>query len=65
MDYVIEREVVYKFDFNKLKYYVFYNENNLNKYGNLRVYRLFLKGFVKKVMLDGVGNELGVFWMWY
>lgn len=65
MDYVIEREVVYKFDFNKLKYYVFYNENNFDKYGNLRVYRLFFKGFVKKVMLDGVGNELGVFWMWY
>lgn len=44
---MIERDVVLKFDFNILKYYIFYNEDNFDEFGNVRVYRLFLKGFVK------------------
>lgn len=65
VDYATEREAAYKFDFNKPKYHVFYNENNLDKYGNLRAYRLLPKGLAKKVMPDGVGNEPGAPWMRY
>lgn len=65
VDYATEREAAYKFDFNKPKYHVFYNENNLDKYGNPRAYRLLPKGLAKKVMPDGVGNEPGAPWMRY
>lgn len=65
VDYATEREAAYMFNFSNPKYHIFYNENNLDKYNNPKAYRLLSKGFVKKVLPEGVGNEPGSPWTRY
>ena len=65
VDYATERDAAYKFNFTAPKYHVFYNENNPDKYGNPRAYRLLTKGFAKQVLPEGVGNEPGASWTRY
>lgn len=47
------------------KYHIFYNEDNLDEFGNVRAYRLLPKGFAKQVLPEGVGNEPGCSWTRY
>ncbi|XP_078320133.1 putative amine oxidase [copper-containing] [Crassostrea virginica] len=65
VDYATERDAAYNFNFTAPKYHVFYNENNPDKYGNPRAYRLLAKGFAKQVLPEGVGNEPGASWTRY
>ena len=65
VDYATERDAAYIFNFTTPKYHVFYNEDNLDKYGNPRAYRLLAKGFAKQLLPEGVGNEPGASWTRY
>lgn len=65
VDYTTERDAALKFDFNIPKYHIFYNEDNLDEFGNVRAYRLLPKGFAKQVLPEGVGNEPGCSWTRY
>ncbi|XP_062613391.1 putative amine oxidase [copper-containing] [Saccostrea cucullata] len=65
VDYATEREAAYKFNFSSPKYHVFYNENNKDKYGNPKAYRILQKSMAKNVRTQGAGNEPGSPWTRY
>ncbi|XP_048735817.2 putative amine oxidase [copper-containing] [Ostrea edulis] len=67
VNYATEREAAYKFNFSNPKYLIFYseNENDKNKFGHRKGYRLVHRGMSKSVLPEGYGNEPGASWMRY
>jgi len=47
-----ELDAFIKYNFDKPKYYIIYNENSTNRYGNVRGYRILIQNPVKQVYPD-------------
>ncbi|XP_052800940.1 putative amine oxidase [copper-containing] [Mya arenaria] len=60
-----ETSAAYKFDFEKPKYHIFYNDAHKDKYGNQRAYRLLHKGMVKQIIPAGHNKEPAINWARY
>ncbi|XP_061171211.1 putative amine oxidase [copper-containing] [Saccostrea echinata] len=65
VDYATEREAAFRYNFSQPRYHVFYNEENRDKFGNPKAYRLLLRGMSKNLFREGVGNEPGASWLRY
>lgn len=57
-----EKDALIKYNFDEPKYYVVYNENNLNSAGNKRGYRVFSNQFAKLMLPEGWQIENAVSW---
>ena len=60
-----ETEGTYQFNFDNPKYLIFYNEEEKNKYGVSKSYRLLHQGMVKQLIPEGKGNEPSASWSRY
>ena len=60
-----ESNATIKYDFDKPKYYIVYNENEKNKYENVRGYRILSKGNVKQIYPDDHAGTRATEWSKY
>ncbi|KAK3084716.1 hypothetical protein FSP39_017939 [Pinctada imbricata] len=60
-----ESDAAYHYEFEQPKYHIFYRQNNTDKYGNNKAYRLLVHGFAKQILPPGVDKEPSVSWSRY
>ncbi|VDI21010.1 diamine oxidase [Mytilus galloprovincialis] len=60
-----ERDAAYRYNFKEPKYLIFYNEQQKNRFGNFKSYRILNRGVSVQMLPEGSGNEPIASWARY